>query len=130
MSKCYVRFGNIPADGISKAHRGDAVIREEKGISVWDCVFANDVPFPLLPQNASEAAVADYFHFLFSDRPVYLVTGTELDERGSANEPLLKNNITIIREYTEDYKYLKGIFNKSSSDITATTIVEADRSDG
>ena len=35
-NKVYVRFGEIPSDGISKAHRGDAILWEEKGVSVTD----------------------------------------------------------------------------------------------
>ena len=111
MSKCYIRFGNIPTNEKSKVHRGDAIIKEEKGVSVWECVFANDVPFPVLPQNASEGSVADYFYFLLGDKPVYLVTGIELNECGSAQEPLLKN-VTIIKEYTEDYANLKRMLSK------------------
>lgn len=116
MSKCYIRFGHIPNDEKSKTYRGDAIIGEESGVSVWECVFANGIPFPILPQNASESAIADYFDFLFGNRPVYLVTGTELSERGSAREPLLKD-VQIIKEYTEDYRYLKGLPNSAGYDI-------------
>ena len=110
MSKYYIRFGSIPIDEKSKVHRGDAIIREESGVSVWECVFANDVPFPVLPQNASESAIADYFYFLFGNKPVYLVTGTELSNHGSAGEPLLKD-VQVIEEYTKDYAYLKRILS-------------------
>jgi len=114
--KCYLRFGNLPPNNISLKHRGDEIIKEEKGLSVWDCTMVNDVPFPLLPNNASESAMADYFYMLLSDRPVFLVTGTEIEERGSAGEPLLTNSITIIREYTEDYRYLKSIHSKKEGE--------------
>lgn len=108
----YLRFGDIPKDKISKVHRSDAVIRNEAGVSVWNCAFVNDVPFPLLPDDASESAMADYFYFLLGNKPVYLVTGTELKERGSANEPLLGNDIEIVKEYTDDYEYLKNILRR------------------
>ena len=108
----YLRFGHIPKDKKSKVHKSDAVIREEKGVSVWDCKFINDVPFPLLPTSASESAMADYFYCLLGDKPVYLVEGTELAEKGSAGEPLLDTDISIIREYTNDYNYLKHILRK------------------
>ena len=108
----YLRFGHIPKDKKSKVHKSDAVIREEKGVSVWDCKFINDVPFPLLPTSASESAMADYFYCLLGDKPVYLVEGTELSEKGSAGEPLLDTDISIIREYTNDYNYLKHILRK------------------
>lgn len=112
MIKYYLRFGHIPEDKKSKKYRGDAIIKEEKGVSVWNCAFVNDVPFPLLPQNASESAMADYFYMLMGNKPVYLVTGTELPECGSANEPLLDVDIKIIKEYTKDYEYLKRIHTK------------------
>ena len=112
--KSYLRFGNIPKDKMSKVHRSDAILRNEAGVSVWNCAFVNDVPFPLLPDKASEAAMADYFYMLLGNKPVYLVTGTELKERGSANEPLLGNDIKIVKEYTDDYEYLKSILRLHS----------------
>ncbi len=107
--KCYLRFGNIPIGFFSKNHRGDEIIKEEKGLSVWDCTFVNDVPFPILPENATEACMADYFYMLLGDRPVYLVTGNELNEKGSVGEPLLANSVTVIRDFTEEYRYLRDI---------------------
>lgn len=106
--KQYIRFGNIPNDEHSKNHRGDAILKVEKGVSVWECAFVNDVPFPLLPKDADETCMADYFYFLLGNKPVYLVEGNELEETGSVGEPLL-SNIRIIREYTDDYEYLKKI---------------------
>ena len=111
-TKQYVRFGRFPKDNISKNHRGDEIVKEEKGLSVWNCVMVNDIPFPILPDNPSEDCLADYFYMLLSDRNVYLVTGEELDEKGSVGEPLLVGNIEIIREYTEDYDYLKKIHTR------------------
>lgn len=115
-SKQYIRFGDFPEDKISKAHRGDAIIKVEEGLSVWDCAFVNDVPFPLLPENASESAMADYFYMLLGDKPVYLVSGTELESVGSAGEPLLGTDVHIVRDYTEDYKYLKAIHTRNKED--------------
>ena len=57
--KQFIRFGNIPFDGVSKCHKGDAILRVEKGISVWECAFVNDVPFPLLPSEPSEVKQND-----------------------------------------------------------------------
>lgn len=111
-TKQYVRFGRFPKDNISKNRRGDEIVKEEKGLSVWNCVMVNGVPFPILPDNPSEDCLADYFYMLLSDRNVYLVTGEELDEKGSAGEPLLVGNIEIIREYTKDYDYLKKIHTR------------------
>ena len=111
-TKCYIRFGDIPKDGVSKRYGSDTILYDEKGVSVWECAFVNGVPFPLLPKNASESAMADYFYMLFGNRPVYLVSGTELKKKGSANEPLLDKDITVIREYTQSYEYLKKIHTK------------------
>jgi hypothetical protein len=115
-SKQYIRFGDFPEDKISKAHRGDAITKVEEGLSVWNCAFVNDVPFPLLPENASESAMADYFYMLLGDKPVYLVSGTELESVGSAGEPLLGTDAHIVRDYTEDYKYLKDIHTRNKED--------------
>lgn len=115
-SKQYIRFGDFPEDKISKAHRGDAITKVEEGLSVWNCAFVNDVPFPLLPENASESAMADYFDMLLGDKPVYLVSGTELESVGSDGEPLLGADAYIVRDYTGDYNYLKKIHTRNKED--------------
>ena len=107
--KQYIRFGDIPKDKISKSYRSSIVVDNELGVSVWDCAFVNNVPFPLLPDNASETAMADYFYMLLGNKPVYLVEGTELPTKGTAGEPLLGKDIKIVHEYTNDYEYLKNI---------------------
>ena len=33
----YIRFGEIPKDGFSKIHRGDMIMGNEPGVSVYDC---------------------------------------------------------------------------------------------
>ena len=110
--KCYLRFGNLPTDNISKQYKSGEIIKEEKGLSVWNCAFVNDVPFPILPENATESCMADYFYMLMSNRPVFLVTGTELKEKGSAGEPLLTTPLTVIKEYTKDYNSLKSVYGQ------------------
>lgn len=111
MSKTYVRFGNIPENGISKVHRSDAIICDEKGLSVWDTIYANDVAFPAIPDNPSKDCVADYFYCLLGDKPVFLLEGEELPEKGHAGEPLLVN-FKVIKEITRDYDYLKFVLKK------------------
>lgn len=111
MAKKYIRFGNIPEDGISKVHRSDEIICEEKGLSVWNTVYANGVAFPVLPDNASEAAIADYFYCLLGDKPVYLLEGEELPEKGHAGEPLLVN-FKVTNDITSDYDYLKVVLKR------------------
>ena len=83
----YIRFGEIPKDGKSKVHRGDQVVREEAGVSVW-------------------RAIEDcgYFHFLLhSDSKVFLVTGTEMFIEGADREPLLMD-CKVIKEITHYYR--------------------------
>ena len=110
--KRYLRFGKIPEDKISRIHRGDGILGEEKGVSVWDCTFVDDVPFPILPDDSSEDGLADYFYSLLGDKPVYLVTGTEIG-KGYVGEPVLDKDIKIILEYTNVYEYIKTILNKN-----------------
>lgn len=42
---------------------------------------------------------------LFSNEPAYLVTGSELFFRGADNEPLLAEDIKVIKQL--DYSYYK-----------------------
>ena len=109
--KKYIRFGRIPFNEKSKAYKSDISYKEENGVSVWDSIIVNNVYFPLLPNNPSESCAADYFYFLFSSKRVFLVTGDELPQKGSAGEPLLKN-VKIIKEMTDDYNYLKTIMKE------------------
>lgn len=110
MSIVYIRFGDIPTDGKSKIYKSGEVVGEELGISVWHCVFANGVPCPILPDPFNEVALADYIGHLFGNRKVYLVTGNVVG-KGTVGEPLLEN-VTVIREYTDDYEYLKDILRR------------------
>lgn len=110
--KKYIRFGYIPPDFKSKYHRGDAICKIENGVSVWDCVIANGIEFPIMPDNPNECCIADYFNFLFGNKKVFVVTGTELEEKGSCGEPLLGDDIKVIKEITNDYEYLKKIHTR------------------
>ena len=102
----YIRFGEIPQDKISKVHFGDAVIRSEGGLSVWDAVEANGDYYPILPECANESAVADYFRLLFSDKDIYLVTGQEMRLEGADREPLLiPETVIVIKKL--NYSYLR-----------------------
>lgn len=106
--KLYIRFGDIPEDRVSKIHRGDTTYYNGDGVSVWEAVECNGSYFPLLSDSTNKDAIADYFYMLFSDRPIYLVKGTELQTRGFDNEPLL-DDIEIVRELTDDYAYIKEV---------------------
>ncbi|WP_299995921.1 hypothetical protein [uncultured Clostridium sp.] len=100
----YIRFGEIPKDGKSKIHFGDEIAGTEPGLSVWKAVEANGCYFPILPDNANESAIQDYFDMIFDkENKVYLVTGRELSVTGHDNEPLIFN-AKIIKELCPYYK--------------------------
>lgn len=97
----YIRFGDLPKDGLSKQYRSGIEVGKEKGVSVYEALKANGMYFPKLPSE-SEDAIADYFEFLTSisygqPKKVYLVTGYELPCKGSSGEPLLADAV-VIRE--------------------------------
>lgn len=108
MSEIYLRFGEIPKDEQSTIHYRGYYCGKEKGTSVYNYVSINDRIRIILPSPCSEGALNTLTDFLYysTDKPVYLVTGTEVGT-GHDNEPLLRN-ITIIQDITE--KFRKDIF--------------------
>ena len=105
-ARLYIRFGEIPPTGKSKVYASGEPIGEELGVSVYRAVEANGMYFPLLPEEANEAGVADYFRLLMeSDTRVYLVTGDEMRFEGHDREPLLMNP-TVISDITHYYRKL------------------------
>lgn len=101
--KLYIRFGDIPDDGMSKVHLSDYEARSEGGLSVWRAVEANGRYYPVLPEDANEAAIADFFNFLMCDKgPVYLLTGEEIRMEGADREPLLQKWV-VLEEITHYY---------------------------
>lgn len=115
----YIRFGDIPEDFQSKVHNG-CVIRNEGGVSVWDCVESCRCYYPVLPKNPNNCAINDYFDMLFSDKPVYLVTGTRMYINGACNEPLLMNDIKILKKL--DYSYIRR--NITSDNISEKELIK------
>ena len=109
--KYYIRIGEVPENEISKIYRGDAVIGEEKGVSVYNAVKIKDkwhivmpTPFTIGQGNTYENLIQEVTECRFEiDRPrkVYLVTGDEIGI-GSDNEPLIKN-VRMIQEITKQY---------------------------
>ena len=100
----YIRFGEIPTNGKSKVYRGDAIIREEAGVSVWRAVEANGRYYPVLPDEPNKNTIADYFEYvMYCNCKVYLVTGNELCIEGADREPLLEN-VKILKDITWCYK--------------------------
>lgn len=103
----YIRFGEIPKDGKSKIHLGDAIVGEEPGLSVYEAVKADGEYYPILPENVNENGLVDYFEFLIrrhtNYQKVYLVTGDRIRIEGRDGEPLLQN-VKVIKEITNTYK--------------------------
>lgn len=105
----YIRFGEIPNNERSKVYRGDAVLREEAGVSVYRAVKEGICYYPLLPEEPNEDTIATYFDLLLhSDRKVYLVIGEELPLEGADREPLLIN-VQIIKDITHCFR--KDVIN-------------------
>ena len=105
--KVYIRFGKIPENERSRIYRGDEVLGEQIGVSVWECVENNYNYYLILPENFNKNTLSDYFDFLFSDKKVYLVTGQEMPVKGCDNEVLLRE-VKIIKELPNYRK----IYNK------------------
>lgn len=108
----YIRIGEIPKDEISHVYRGDAIIKEELGVSVYNCTIINDkyhivMPLPFkegqgytyeaLIQNVTECR-----YKVEEPQKVYLVSGIQVGI-GSDNEPVIKN-VKIIKDITNDFK--------------------------
>lgn len=103
-TRLYIRFGEIPDDGISHVHLGDYDTRPEGGLSVWRAVEANGRYYPVLHEDANEAAIQDYFDYILcGSGPVYLLTGHEMSIEGADREPLLQDWVVI-----EEITYLFG----------------------
>lgn len=100
----YIRFGEIPKNEKSKVYRGDAILREEAGVSVYRAIKEGICYYPLMPDDPNENTISTYFNLLlYSDRKVFLVIGDELPIEGADREPLL-TNIQIIKEITHYYR--------------------------
>ena len=97
---CYIRLGDIPSTGKSLIHRGDDIIGEEKGVSVWECIYINNQYRLLLPNPLNESAyddIGDLLHpYYYIDKPVYKVDG-DVVGYGADGEPLLTNIRSVIK---------------------------------
>lgn len=112
MDKLYIRVGEIPENEISHIHNGDAIIGEEKGVSVYDTIeidgkyrIVMPLPFKEGQGNTYETLIQNVTECRFKinePRKVYLVSGNEVGV-GRDNEPVLKN-VKIIKDITEDFK--------------------------
>ena len=78
----FVRYGDIPDSGVSTNH---ATKKIERGVS---CIEARQ---SLLTGEIELVPYGSPSWMACVDRPLYIVDGTLLDDRGSDGEPLLKN---------------------------------------
>ena len=111
MRDYYIRIGEIPSDEKSRIHRGDAIIGEEEGVSVYNCVEINGFYHIVMPLPMKEGQGQTYECLIQNvtecrykiNRPskVYLVTGDEVG-KGSDNEPVIRN-VRIIKDITDYY---------------------------
>ena len=111
MENLFIRIGEIPSDEKSKIHRGDAVIGEEIGVSVYNMVEINGnyhvvMPFPMKEGQGQtyECLIQEVTQCRYEinfPRKVYLVTGYVVGI-GHDNEPLIKN-VQIIKDITRQF---------------------------
>lgn len=102
-SKLYIRFGDIPNNERSNVFDSDGnATNQERGVSVWDVIILDGKYKPVLPKNPSDEAITDYHQLLSSDRPIYIVTGSELSHKGTDGEPLLRD-VEVVKELSKDY---------------------------
>lgn len=118
MQKYYIRFDEIPPDEKSKIYRGDAIIGEEQGVSVYDTVFY-DGEWKIIYPNPSTNHTADDIDGFISDITgcgdlrAYIVIGDKVGI-GSDGEPLIKN-VKIVEDITEQFKYSEVNFDEESN---------------
>lgn len=82
----YIRFGDLPPGGRSW---NDDAQEWEAGVSVYKAEWQSedrDIVCIEVPRGAQTGTID-----LVADRPVYIVTGTLLPERGGDGEPLMAN---------------------------------------
>lgn len=109
----YIRFGEIPSDEKSKVYRGDEIVREEAGVSVWEAIECDNRYYPILPDSPTDNTISDYFYLMLnSESNVYLVTGDRIFIEGADREPLLIN-VKIIKDITYIYRKDKDVKAKS-----------------
>lgn len=112
IGKLYIRIGEIPKNEKSKIYRGDSVIGEEIGVSVYDAVKINNIWHIAMPPSFKEGQGQTYEcliqevtqcrYEIDNPREVYLVSGKKIGI-GNDGEPLIKN-IKIIKNISEQFR--------------------------
>lgn len=100
VGRVFIRFGDLPEEGISRQSEKGLFEFWETGVSVF---AASKTPgeeeYTIeLPTRAISLIFA---WALGANRPAYIIEGTELYERGASGEPLL-TNARIVREIDPD----------------------------
>ena len=124
-NRYYIRIGEIPENEQSKIHRGDAVIGEEKGVSVYDTEFINGKWRIVMPFYFKEGqgqtyealiqCVTECRYKINKPSKVYLVSGKKVGN-GSDGEPVIKN-VKIIKDLTEQFKSYQQPYEKSLEEL-------------
>lgn len=109
--KLYIRFGDIPSDGKSKVWSDQMVVREEKGVSVYDAVKIDDKWHVVMPASFKCGQGVTYENLINTVsqcryevdyvRKVYLVAGHQIGV-GDDGEPVLEN-VKIIEDITNQF---------------------------
>lgn len=109
--KLYIRFGDIPSDGKSKVWSDQMVVREEKGVSVYDSVKIDDKWHVVMPALFKCGQGITYENLINTVsqcryevdyvRKVYLVVGNQIGV-GDDGEPVLEN-VKIIEDITNQF---------------------------
>lgn len=110
MDRMFIRIGDIPLNGKSKIRfRGQEVVGEEIGVSVWDAANIYNKWHIVVPNPCDEDTIDDIHGGLLQaicyGNPIYLVTGSIIGI-GSDGEPLLKK-VKIIEDISNHFSYLK-----------------------
>lgn len=99
--KYYLRFGDIPASGLSNIWLRDEIIGQELGVSVYDAALMADGWHVILPKPITRNVINTLYGLLAQKKPVYILSGEEVGI-GTDGEPLLKDP-RISLEITEDF---------------------------
>lgn len=123
----YIRFGEIPKTEKSKVYKGDRVIGEELGVSVYDAVFYDGEWKIIYPNPSTEHTAQDINDFVLDiaknnsfKRQAYLVSGDKVGV-GQDGEPLIVN-VKIIHNITGQFEY--NLENDMAIEQVVETVVE------
>jgi hypothetical protein len=103
MTEEFIRFKDIPPNGLSGIHDGDnGLVGHEEGVSCYNCINSKDGIFRVVVPSMCAGAIYDLQNFLHKlengNIPVYLLRATKIGT-GTYGEPVV-NNITVLYELT------------------------------